>query len=76
MISNMVAQFVELDAIWHSVKNDTAGEVTEDYKEGIRNNQTLVITRLKKLAGPERAMKLIRDAIRKSRKEKAEEVYT
>ena len=67
MISNMVAQFAELDAIWQSVKNDTAREVTDDYKEGIRHNQTLVMARLKKLAGPDRAMKLIKDAIRKSR---------
>ena len=72
MITNMVAQFAELDAIWQSVKNDTAGEVTTDYKEGIRHNQTLVMARLKKLAGPERAMKLIKDAIRKSRKAKTQ----
>ena len=72
MISTMVVQFVELDSIWQSVKNDTAVEVTEDYKEGIRHNQTLVITRLKKLAGHERAMRLIKEAIRKSRKSKAQ----
>ena len=72
MISNMVAQFVELDAIWQSVKDDTAAEVAEDYKEGIRHIQTLILTRLKKLAGPERAMKLIREAIRKNRKAKAQ----
>ena len=70
MVKNMVAQFAELDAIWQSVKDDTAGEVTADYKEGIRHNQTLVMARLKKLAGPERAMKLIKDAIRRSRKAK------
>ncbi|KAG8527961.1 uncharacterized protein KY384_006877 [Bacidia gigantensis] len=71
MIKHMVAQFVELDAIWQSVKDDAEGEVAADYKEGIRNNQTLVLSRLKKLAGPEPAMKLIRDAIRRSRKAKA-----
>ncbi|KAL9100480.1 MAG: hypothetical protein Q9163_004153 [Psora crenata] len=71
MITNMLAQFVELDAIWQSVKNDTAGEVAADYKEGIQHNQTLVLARLKKLAGPDRAMKLITDAVRASRKAKA-----
>ena len=71
MITNMLAQFAELDAIWQSVKNDTAGEVAADYKEGIQNNQTLVLARLKKLAGPERALKMIRDAVRASRKAKA-----
>ena len=71
MITNMLAQFVELDAIWQSVKHDTAGEVAADYREGIQHNQTLVLARLKKLAGPERAMKLIKDAVRASRKSKA-----
>ena len=72
MITNMVSQFAELDAIWQTVKNDTANEVTEDYKEGIRHNQTLVMARLKKLAGPDRAMKLIKDAVRKSRRSRAQ----
>lgn len=72
MIKNMVAQFAELDAIWQTVKGDTLGEVAADYKEGIRHNQTLVMARLKKLAGPERTMKLIRDAVRRSRKAKAQ----
>ena len=76
MITAMVAQFTELDAIWQNVKDDTAAEVTEDYKEGIRHNQTLIITRLKKLAGPDRAMKLVRDAIRKSRKAQAKRKNT
>ncbi|KAL9126079.1 MAG: hypothetical protein Q9217_004813 [Psora testacea] len=71
MITNMLAQFAELDAIWQSVKNDTVSEVAADYKEGIQHNQTLVLARLKKLAGPERAMQLIRDAVRASRKAKA-----
>ncbi|KAL9635536.1 MAG: hypothetical protein Q9164_003399 [Protoblastenia rupestris] len=71
MIANMVAQFVELDAIWQTVKNDTAAEVVADYKEGIQHNQAMVLARLKKLAGPERAMKFVRDAIRTSRKAKA-----
>ena len=68
LVSNMLAQFVELDAIWQTVKDDKDGEVAADYKEGIQQNQTLVLVRLKRLAGPENAMKLIRQAIRASRK--------
>ena len=68
LVSNMVAQFVELDAIWQTVKDDKDGEVAADYKEGIKQNQTLVLVRLKRLAGPENAMKMIRQAIRTSRK--------
>lgn len=71
LVSNMLAQFVELDAIWQTVKDDKDGAVAEDYKEGIQQNQTLVLVRLKRLAGPEKAMKMIKDAIRRSRKAKS-----
>ncbi len=71
LISTMLAQFVELDAIWQTVKNDKDGAVAEDYKEGIQQNQTLVLVRLKRLTGPEKAMKMIKDAIRASRKSKS-----
>ena len=70
LISNMLAQFVELDAIWQTVKDDKDGEVAADYKEGIQQNQTLVLVRLKRLAGPENTMKMIKQAIRASRKAK------
>ena len=68
LVETMLAQFVELDAIWQTVKGDTAGAVAEDYREGIQQNQTLLLVRLKKLAGPEKAMKMIREGIRASRK--------
>ena len=68
LVSNMVAQFVELDAIWQTVKDDKDGAVAADYKEGIQQNQTLVLVRLKRLAGPENAMKMIKQAIRARRK--------
>ena len=68
LVANMVAQFVELDAIWQTVKDDKDGEVAADYKEGIQQNQTLVLVRLKRLVGPETAMKMIRNAIRVDRK--------
>ena len=68
LVSNMLAQFVELDAIWQTVKDDKDGEVAADYKEGIQQNQTLVLVRLKRLVGPENAMKMIKQAIRASRK--------
>lgn len=68
LVQTMLAQFVELDAIWQTVKGDKAGEVSEDYREGIQQNQTLLLVRLKKLAGPEKAMRMVREAIRASRK--------
>ncbi|KAI4277070.1 MAG: hypothetical protein LQ337_002052 [Flavoplaca oasis] len=70
LLDTMLAQFVELDAIWQSVKNDKDGHVAEDYREGIQHNQTLLLVRLKRLAGPDRAMRMITEAVRKSRKAK------
>lgn len=71
LVDTMLAQFVELDAIWQSVKNDKDGHVAEDYREGIQHNQTLLLARIKRLAGADKAMKMIREATRKSRKAQA-----
>ncbi|KAL8822606.1 MAG: hypothetical protein Q9191_006658 [Dirinaria sp. TL-2023a] len=71
LVDTMVAQFVELDSIWQSVKNDTAGGVADDYKEGIQQNQTLIMVRLKRLVGSEEAMKMIREAVKEARRTKA-----
>lgn len=68
LIETMVASFVSLDAIWQSVKDFTEGEVANDYKEGIRDNQIMLLARIKKLAGPERAAVLIKKGIRESRR--------
>ncbi|MCJ1352054.1 MAG: hypothetical protein MMC33_002038 [Icmadophila ericetorum] len=71
LVGTMVAQFAELDSIWQSVKNNTAGGAAEDYKEGIQTNQTLILVRLKRLVGPEKAKKLLAEAVRSRRGKKA-----
>lgn len=71
LIELMVMQFVELDAIWMSVKDSTDGSVDQVYKESIRNNQLLLLVRIKKLAGPAKGKKLVEDAVRAARKAKA-----
>ncbi|KAK5171513.1 uncharacterized protein LTR77_004658 [Saxophila tyrrhenica] len=70
LIEGMVASFVELDAIWQTVKDDTRGEVASDYREGIRDNQVMLLSRIRKLAGPDRADVLIKKAIRESRRKR------
>ena len=70
MVDTMIAQFVELDAILQTVKNDTAGNVAEDYRESIQQNQAMILVRLKRLIGPDKALKTIRDAVRARRKTK------
>ncbi|KAK1077080.1 hypothetical protein LTR33_008390 [Friedmanniomyces endolithicus] len=68
LIEGMVASFVELDAIWQTVKDDERGEVSADYREGIRDNQVMLLSRIRKLAGADRADTLIKKAIRESRR--------
>lgn len=68
LIEGMVASFVELDAIWQTVKDDDRGEVASDYREGIRDNQVMLLSRIRKLAGADRADFLIKKAIRESRR--------
>lgn len=68
LVETMIASFVELDAIWQTVKDDTRGEVAEDYRQGIRDNQVILLSKIRKLAGPDRADFLIKKAIRESRR--------
>ncbi|KAG9676450.1 Tcp11-domain-containing protein, partial [Aureobasidium melanogenum] len=68
LVETMVASFVELDAIWQTVKDDTQGAVAEDYRQGIRDNQVMLLSKIRKLAGPDRADFLIKKSIRESRR--------
>ncbi|KAJ5086314.1 T-complex 11 [Penicillium alfredii] len=70
LIEIMLAQFVELEMIWQTVKDDQAGGVAEDYRQGIRQNQILLLARLKRLAGSDRAMQMVRDSLKKAKREK------
>jgi len=66
----MLAQFVELELIWQTVKDDRAGGVADDYREGIRQNQIALLARLKRLVGSEKAMQMVRDALKKAKRAK------
>lgn len=71
LVETMVDQFVALDAIWQTVKDDTRGEVASDYKTGIRDQQVMLYSKIKKLAGPERGDSLIKRAINQSRRQRS-----
>jgi len=71
LIDMMVLQFVELDAIWQTVKDSTEEAVTASYREGIRENQLKLMVRIKRLAGAAHGKRLITNAIRESRKSRA-----
>lgn len=68
LVETMVASFVSLDEIWQSVKDATVDEVANEYRNGIRDNQAILLSKIKKLAGPDKALMLIRKAIRESRR--------
>lgn len=70
LVEIMLAQFVELELIWQTVKDDREGGVADDYNQGIRHNQILLLAKLKRLAGAEKAMDLVKKAIRKAKREK------
>lgn len=70
LVEIMVKQFVELDLILQTTKEDTAGGVSDDYAEAIQNNQVQLLARLKKFAGPDTALAMIRTAVRKARKQR------
>ncbi|KAL2258865.1 hypothetical protein VTK26DRAFT_7649 [Humicola hyalothermophila] len=68
LVDLMVMQFVELDAIWESVKDTTDGSVDQVYKESIRNNQLILLVRIKKLAGAAKGKQMVADAVKAARK--------
>ncbi|KAH8901921.1 hypothetical protein BR93DRAFT_948267 [Coniochaeta sp. PMI_546] len=68
LVEVMVMQFVELDAILHTVKENTDGSVDEVYRQSIQENQLMLMVRIKKLAGPQQGKKLVFEAVKKARK--------
>ncbi|KAE8549687.1 hypothetical protein EYB25_008211 [Talaromyces marneffei] len=70
LIEIMLAQFVELELIWQTVKEDRAGGAADEYYQGIRTNQIMLLARLKRLAGPDKALDMVKQALRKAKREK------
>ena len=71
LVSTMLDQYVELDLIWQRIKNENEEVVKAEYRTGIRDNQILLIAKIKRLAGPEKAKVMISKAIRDGRKARA-----
>ncbi|KAI9734949.1 MAG: hypothetical protein M1834_002029 [Cirrosporium novae-zelandiae] len=71
LVQIMLDQFISLHNIWQTVKNDTEGGVAAEYRDGIRMNQTLLLTRMKRLAGSEEALKMVQQALRNIKRAKS-----
>lgn len=68
LIEVMLMQFVELDAIFQTVKDTTDDSATALYRQSIQDSQLMLIVRIKKLAGGERGKKMIFKAVSEARK--------
>lgn len=72
LVDGMLGQLVELDALLEHVKETSEPSVIEQYKEGMAPNQTTLIARIKNLIGREQGLKVIRQAIHRARKARAD----
>lgn len=68
LIEVMLMQFVELDAIFQTVKDTTDDAAAALYRKSIQDSQMMLIVRIKKLAGQEKGRKMIFDAVSQARK--------
>jgi hypothetical protein len=68
MIETLVNSFVSLESIWQSVKDDSDGGVSKDYREGIRESQVIVLNKIHKLAGRDRGIALVRKALQEHKR--------
>ncbi|OTB03547.1 hypothetical protein M426DRAFT_23705 [Hypoxylon sp. CI-4A] len=71
LVEVMLLQFVELDAILQTVKDRTEEAVAESYRQSVKDNQLMLMVRIKRLAGPEQGKKMIFEAVRQARKARA-----
>lgn len=68
LIEVMLMQFIELDAIFQTVKDSTDDAASQLYRQSIQSSQLMLIVRIKKLAGAEKGKKMIFDAVAEARK--------
>ncbi|KAM3505800.1 hypothetical protein MY10362_002719 [Beauveria mimosiformis] len=68
LVEVMVMQFVELDAIYQTVKESTDDAAAALYRQSIEQSQLMLIVRIKRLAGQETGKKLIFKAVAEARK--------
>jgi hypothetical protein len=68
LIEVMLMQMVELDAIYHTVKETSDDAAAALYRQSIQDSQLMLIVRIKKLAGADKGKKMIFQAISEARK--------
>ncbi|EWC45872.1 hypothetical protein DRE_04879 [Drechslerella stenobrocha 248] len=67
LLNGMISQFVELDALWQTVKSDSEPQVAAEFKESIQENQMMILSRMKAIGG-KKATEMLRKAIARSRR--------
>ncbi|KAK6499623.1 hypothetical protein TWF481_009988 [Arthrobotrys musiformis] len=67
LLNGMANQFVELDALWQKVKDDSEPQVAAEFKESIQENQMIILSRMKAIGG-KKATEMLKKAVQKSRR--------
>ncbi|KAJ4144443.1 hypothetical protein LMH87_003325 [Akanthomyces muscarius] len=76
LVEVMVMQFVELDAIYQTVKDSTDDAAAALYRQSIQDSQLMLIVRIKRLAGQEKGKRLIFEAVAEARKARKAKKHT
>ncbi|OAA37653.1 IQ calmodulin-binding motif domain protein [Metarhizium rileyi] len=76
LIEVMLMQFVELDAIFQTVKDTTDDAAAGLYRQSIQDSQLMLIVRIKKLAGADKGKRLIFKAVSEARKSRKAKKHT
>ncbi|KAI9893322.1 MAG: hypothetical protein M1814_000452 [Vezdaea aestivalis] len=71
LVGQMVGSFVELDNLRQTIQDEPEDALRRDFEEGIKTQQISLIVRIKRLAGPEKGMKMIQKALKDGRKKRA-----
>lgn len=69
LVEAMVAQYCELDLIYQIVKMDSDPIVAAEYQTAIKDNQLMLLTRIRRIAG-EATRSLVRDAVLAARRKR------
>lgn len=67
LLNGMINQFVELDLLWQKVKDDSEPQVALEFKDSIKENQMMILSRMKTIGG-NRATEMLKKAIQKARR--------
>lgn len=70
LVKFMVSQYCELDLIYQTIRTDSDPMVTAEYYEAIKENQLMLLVRIRRIVGSS-TRELLRQAVRDARKKRS-----